>query len=178
MRDIFLISDTHFNHNGSLLWDDEDGNVQRNFSCVEEMNEHMIERWNSVVKQGDIVYHVGDVFLSDKEQADKILTRLNGKKRLLLGNHDNGKCSVLQKHFSKINVWRMFKEFEVVLTHVPIYLGNNETRRYDYNIHGHIHKSHLPSKKYGNVSVEVIDYTPVEISSFCKEKFGVEKMDI
>lgn len=68
-RDIWLISDTHFNHANILKFTDSRTGlpVRPGFESVDHMNEHMIERWNSVVKPGDIVYHLGDVVMGNKE---------------------------------------------------------------------------------------------------------------
>ena len=47
MANIFFISDTHFGHAGILSFKREDGSPLRDFLSVEEMDEHMVERWNS-----------------------------------------------------------------------------------------------------------------------------------
>jgi calcineurin-like phosphoesterase family protein len=95
MRDIFVISDTHFRHSAILSFKDRNGDPVRGhlFADVDAMDEHMIERWNSVVKQGDVVYHLGDVAIlktqSDEQWFKKNWARLNGSKRLIVGNHDD-----------------------------------------------------------------------------------------
>ena len=100
MSDIWIVSDTHFGHNNMLKFKDKDNNpIRPGFSTVEEMDEHMIECWNSVVKDGDIVYHLGDVFF---DNGHTVLPRLKGRKRLLLGNHDNGKSKHLQDNFQNV----------------------------------------------------------------------------
>ena len=81
MTDIWLISDTHFNHRNILTFKDDDGNLIRpNFTNVHDMDEHMVECWNSVVKDGDIVYHLGDVYFGELGQ---LLNRCRGRKRLI-----------------------------------------------------------------------------------------------
>jgi calcineurin-like phosphoesterase family protein len=115
----------------------------------------MVDRWNSVVKATDIVYHLGDVYFG---QGHKVLRRLNGRKRLILGNHDNGKASYLQCCFEKILMWRMFPEFNCVLTHVPIH--ESGMYKVHYNLHGHIHQNASPTDRHINCSVEVQNYTP------------------
>jgi len=176
MRDIWIISDTHFSHENILKFKGVDGQPIRSFASMEEMNEHMIERWNSVVKDGDIVYHLGDVFFrQENPPIYTILERLQGRKRLILGNHDNGKSPVLQKYFQKIMGWRHFRaDFGLLLTHVPVHpsvlgegrFGHNKMR----NVHGHLHTNRVMRKGYGipdenyvNVSVKQINYTPVHI---------------
>ena len=157
MRNIFIVSDTHFGHSNILKFTDSNtGNkVRPEFSCVEEMNEVMVDRWNSIVRDEDIVYHLGDVYFGD---GHKVLSRLKGRKRLILGNHDNGKASYLQNYFQKILMWRMFPDFNCVLTHVPIH----ESGMYSvtYNLHGHIHQNASPTDRHINCSVEVQNYTP------------------
>ena len=59
MDKIYVISDTHFGHENSLKWTDEDGNKLRPFDTVEELNNTIIDNWNRVVKAGDHVYHFG-----------------------------------------------------------------------------------------------------------------------
>ena len=166
MSDIWLVSDTHWGHENVLKFTDRDGKLIRGskFASVEEMDEHMVERWNSVVKDGDKVYHLGDVYFA---QGHRILTRLKGQKRLILGNHDNGKDQNLVRHFGKVVVWRMFTEFDMLLTHVPVH---PQSLQYGvkYNIHGHLHQNSVNDDRYYNVSVEQIDYTPVHIEDVQK----------
>lgn len=157
LRNIFVVSDTHFGHANILKFTDSTTGerIRPQFSSVEEMDEHMVERWNSVVKDEDIVYHLGDVYF---EHGHKVLSRLKGRKRLILGNHDNGKSSHLQANFQKILMWRMFPEHNCVLTHVPIHESGMYKVR--YNLHGHIHQNPSPGEQWINCSVEVQDYTP------------------
>jgi calcineurin-like phosphoesterase family protein len=181
MADIWLVSDTHFGHKNIISYSN------RPYKDVEEMDWDMVEKWNSVVKDGDKVYHLGDVYMGgqSREYINNILSHLKGQKRLILGNHDNGKDQILQNHFKKIDVWRMFKEFGLLLTHVPVHpssaeriehsmVWNNGTQQYEpkekkyflKNIHGHTHTNAEPdgdTKRYKCVCVELINYTPVNI---------------
>lgn len=155
MRNIFVISDTHFNHANIIRY------CNRPFESVEHMNEAMITNWNSMVKHKDIVYHLGDVYFGSQKEADEILYRLHGEKRLILGNHDNGKDTVLQKHFQKIMLWRDFMEFGLHLTHVPIHQSSILHDR--INVHGHIHDKQSPDGPYKCLCVEHTEYKPVPI---------------
>ena len=171
VKDIWVISDTHFNHENILKFTDSDGKKFRGdfFRDVHHMNEFMIDRWNSVIKEGDKVYHLGDVFMRDSQTAETILSRLNGKKRLIIGNHDciYGKGNVLQKYFEKIYMWRLFKEFNICLTHVPIH--ESSFRKVEYNVHGHIHEKQPPTKQHICVCVEHINYTPIHIEEIVRK---------
>lgn len=63
----------------------------RPFNDVEQMNEVMIENWNSVVNPDDKVFHLGDFSFLNKEATRAIVARLHGYKILILGNHDRGR---------------------------------------------------------------------------------------
>jgi calcineurin-like phosphoesterase family protein len=166
MADIWVISDTHFNHNNIIKY------CNRPFDNPDLMNEFMVDKWNSVVKPQDKVYHLGDVYMGggySKEDTTRLLSSLNGKKRLILGNHDNGKDQILQRCFEKISIWRMFPEFGLLLTHVPVHesalvkgsrTGQDRTLA---NVHGHIHNNPSPEGPYRCACVEHIDYTPINI---------------
>ena len=157
MSNIFIISDTHFGHANILKFTDSTTGerIRPQFASVEEMDEHMVERWNSVVGDSDIVYHLGDVYF---EHGHRVLPRLKGRKRLILGNHDNGKSEYIQKYFQKVLMWSMFPEFNCVLTHVPIH--ESGMYKVQYNMHGHIHQNASPTERHINCSVEVQNYTP------------------
>ena len=129
----------------------------------------MIERWNEVVRDGDTVYHLGDVlFGQDKESwLNTHMPRLKGKKRLIFGNHDDPKYFVGKGHFSKTMLWRMFPEFNILLTHVPVHPSTLQEGRFGdgpmINVHGHIHQNKSPEGPYKCVCVEQIDYRPVAL---------------
>lgn len=152
-RSLWVISDTHFNHENIIKYG------ERPFSSLQEMNETLVENWNKTVKDGDIVYHLGDVYMGERPE---FLSKLKGRKRLIIGNHDNGKDALLQRVFQKIYVWRMFPEFGLLLTHVPVH-PNTLKEKCSKNIHGHIHQKEDYSPAYVNVSVERVNYTPVNL---------------
>ena len=162
MSEIWVVSDTHFGHSNIIKYCD------RPFPDAAFMDEYIIEQWNSMIKPQDKVYHLGDVYFA---QGHTALPKLNGKKRLILGNHDNGKDPRLVGAFKKIEVWRMFPEFGLLLTHVPVHpstLGERRENGYRRlkNIHGHTHTNAEPdgdTTDYKCVCVELTDYKPVNI---------------
>jgi len=160
MKNIFIVSDTHFSHINICKFKRLDGETKvRPWDSWEEMNEELVKRWNSVVKQGDEVYHLGDVAFQNASHL-KILDRLNGYKRLTLGNHDRFSLEEYSKYFKSIH---MFAELPgLVLTHYPMHTGTI-LERYGVNVHGHIHEKDINSGNHFNVSVENINYTPIEI---------------
>jgi calcineurin-like phosphoesterase family protein len=79
MRDIYIISDTHFGHENILKFTGSDGEPLREFLDIHHMNEHMVECWNKTIKDNDIVYHLGDVYFGKGYQ---LLPRLRGKKKI------------------------------------------------------------------------------------------------
>jgi calcineurin-like phosphoesterase family protein len=85
MRDIWVVSDTHFHHENILNFVDYAGQKVRDFDSVDDMDNHMLDRWNSVVKPGDRVYHLGDVFMGQKDKFKSFWPKLNGSKVLLCG---------------------------------------------------------------------------------------------
>lgn len=79
-----VTSDLHFWHRGILNFCKD----TRPYSDVEEMNEALIEHWNSVVGVNDEVLHLGDFSFKGKEATEAILVRLNGNITFVYGNHD------------------------------------------------------------------------------------------
>jgi calcineurin-like phosphoesterase family protein len=158
-----------FGHDNILNFITESGEKVRNFHDVHHMNEYMIENWNKTVGVSDIVYHLGDVYFG---KGHEVLPRLNGKKRLIIGNHDNPKSEHLLNNFQKIMLWREFAEFNCVMTHVPLHESGMYKRK--YNLHGHVHhgghRGLLEDERYINCCVEVNDYRPRAIENIMKGK--------
>lgn len=161
-RQIWITSDTHFNHANIIKYCD------RPFENPAAMNEALIEKWNSRVKVNDIIYHLGDVYSGDKPGMINIMARLNGHKRLVLGNHDVMSDGILHKYFEKVMMWRIFKDEKLMLSHVPVH-PDSLKEKYDLrNVHGHIHEKQVmldgaPDPRYRCLCVEHTDYAPVAI---------------
>lgn len=170
-KNIWVTSDSHFNHANILRFkDSKTGNLIRpGFSSVEEMNECMIQRWNEVVRPGDKVYHLGDVVMGNDQEGwmKRHWPRLMGQKRLTVGNHDNVKMLASGGFFAKVELWRVFSEFGLILSHIPLhesslYRGAGDGQQM-LNVHGHIHQNASPDGPYRCVCVEHTNYYPVNI---------------
>lgn len=163
MPELFITSDTHFGHEACCtVFTQPDGETPlRPFDNAEEMNEQMIQRWNEVVKPEDTVYHLGDVVMN--KSFLPIVARLNGRKRLVMGNHEGerkGKTSTdLSKYFEKLFGCRVFGDF--IMTHIPIH--PSQLARFGNNVHGHLHATEIDDPRYLCVSVEHTDFRPITI---------------
>lgn len=128
------------------------------------MDDLIIENWNSVVKDGDKVYHLGDVCFKLPE-FHRIMPLLKGKKRLILGNHDQFKMKEYSQHFGAIYSWRRIPGEKAILCHYPLH---PMSVRGCHCIHGHIHDNVVmlndePDTRYTNVCVEKTNYRLVAL---------------
>lgn len=82
---IHFTSDTHYYHSNILKWHPD---TRDNHTIVEDMNEALIDGWNSMVSADDTVYHLGDFAITSQARQACILRRLNGNIVMVLGNHD------------------------------------------------------------------------------------------
>jgi calcineurin-like phosphoesterase family protein len=151
---VWLISDTHFGHANIIKY------TNRPFKDVEEMNENLIVCWNSLVKKDDIVYHLGDFAMGGAEKIESLTARLNGRKMLILGNHDSNAATWYMKHgFEWATRFPIIFEKFFILSHEPLFMEANSPY---VNAHGHIHQhKYADTEHYYNCSVEHHAYKPV-----------------
>ena len=167
----FYISDLHFGHKNIMSYDN------RPFFDVDEMNEALIANWNNVVSKGDEVYILGDMFWKNEGAAD-ILARLNGRKYLVLGNHDRLNAD-MNKHFEWVKEYAEIKDGDnhIILCHYPIPFFKNHTRDGYYHFYGHVHNTfHNETTVYAskmknayNVGVDIIGFTPRTLEEIVKK---------
>ena len=180
MRDIFFISDTHFGHAAMLKFTNYDGTRMRPFDSIEELDELMIQNWNEVVKPHDRVYHLGDVCYRCGNR-DQIMSRLNGKKVLVKGNHDRDQLGWYIKYFEDIR-GTFHIDGNYLLSHFPVHPDSKG--RFVRGLHGHIHAQTVmqkvsicgyavyeqkPDPWYRNCCVEVNNYAPISFDLIKEE---------
>lgn len=154
---IFLIGDMHFMHKNILKY------CNRPFKDVEEMTESLVKNWNSVVDNNDIVYVVGDFALCGKQKIIEIGNRLNGRKRLILGNHDGASIATYREAgFEFVYNHPIVLDDFYIISHIPI-VGISVNAPFA-NVFAHVHDD--PTYKDCScrsfcVSAERINYTPI-----------------
>jgi calcineurin-like phosphoesterase family protein len=163
MAEIFITSDTHFNHGNIIRY------CNRPFTSTEEMNEEMISKWNKRIKPNDHVYHLGDFVLYMPKHNGTLFSRLNGKIHLIYGNHDkiarkSIKNGDLMVQFAKDYHELTYEGTLVTMMHYPIASWNRKHHG-SVNAHGHTHGNYLsPGLCQIDVGVDVWDYSPAHIS--------------
>lgn len=135
----FYIADLHFGHKNALSYDD------REFASIEEHDEELINRWNSVVGIEDDVWVLGDISWYSATKTIAIFERLNGTKHLCIGNHDrkllrNPKVRDLFCEIVEYKEITFDDGCGIVLSHWPITCFNNHYRGW-YHLYGHVHTS-------------------------------------
>jgi calcineurin-like phosphoesterase family protein len=154
MSKTWFTADTHFGHQRTLELS------KRPFKTVEEMDNTMIENWNSVVSDGDIVYHLGD--FGDY----KVKEKLNGNIYLVLGNYER-----LDLNKEVITLDYLFDLFEGVYKQIDIANINNQKYQMvhepsngascKFKLFGHIHKLQMVKRNALNVGVDCHNFTPI-----------------
>lgn len=158
---VFVCADLHFSHSNIIKYED------RPFKDKDDMNEGLIRNWNSVVTGEDTVFVLGDVAFCNKSKAKELVSRLNGRKILIMGNHDRVKSP---KYWEEVG-------FDFVSPYPILYRGcilRHEPPVDDegdlfvpespyYQIYGHVHGSedfpdHIDDSAC--VSIERLDYRP------------------
>lgn len=149
MSTVRFIADLHFGHTNMA--------IKRGFETAEQHDEYIIKKWNSVVHKRDIVYILGDVTM-ERPTTYPLLDRLNGLKKVVLGNHDRPQdIPELLRYVHCVSGMEKYKG--IFLTHCPIHPMELE-HRVSRNIHGHIHEHIINDDRYHCVSCEQVDYTP------------------
>jgi calcineurin-like phosphoesterase family protein len=135
---IWFTSDTHFYHKNILKFCP----TTRQGKDEVEMTELMIENWNSRIKPGDTVHHLGDFSFGTTTQTENVLTRLNGDIHLKAGNHDGRNIMEgrLTYYFASIKTYGTIKvgDHRIVMMHYPIESWD-QMHRGTIHLHGHIH---------------------------------------
>lgn len=170
----FFTADCHFGHANIIKY------CKRPFKDLDEMDNAIIDNWNSRVKPEDTVFHVGDFCFKNTPRmtsrgegnihpASYYEKHLNGKIIWLSGSHDkNNSCKTCIKNM-KIALGGK----DIYLVHEPIYAIAN----CDFNIVGHVH-CHWKFKRVTrenkhidmiNVGVDVWNFFPVTIEEILSE---------
>lgn len=178
----FFTADLHLGHAHILEL------CQRPFANVEAMDEALLQRWNAIVGEDDLVYVLGDVAMGSIEISLAKLGSLKGRKILIPGNHD--RCSPEYPH--RKQDWRAWRaryleagfeaihdalritcgECELMLSHYPYREEEDphhgsaflHSRLKDEGlplVHGHVHGAWLQRRRMINAGVDVWDFRPV-----------------
>jgi calcineurin-like phosphoesterase family protein len=182
MPAVFLVSDTHFGHAGVCRFTHPDtGDKLRPWTDPDAMDEAMIQAWNERVRPQDKVYHCGDAVIN--RRALNTLSRLNGDKVLIRGNHDIFRDDEYRQYFRELRAYHVMNG--LILSHIPVHEAS--LGRFGCNIHGHLHGSRVRrpravdarsgetqysmeiDPRYFNVSVEQLpDFAPMLFEDVCK----------
>ena len=136
---LWFTSDLHCYHKNICKY------CNRPFDSVESMNSALIKRWNSLIKDDDDVFMLGDVVFGRYEKWVEIISQLKGNKHLIIGNHDpenvvNKLCE--EGYFKSVSQMKLIKveDQELFLCHYPMIEWPNKERG-SLMLHGHVHST-------------------------------------
>lgn len=179
----WFTADTHFNHTNILEME------SRPWDNITDMNLEIIEKWNEVVRPGDVVYHLGDFAFPQNILGDEghdieyLITQLHGSKFLIVGNHD-------RKNWNKFGeiYKRMFVKVEDIMYikhhKQKIFLSHYSHRVWRASIHG---SWHLYGHSHGNLSdhgksfdvgVDVWNYYPINFEQVQEKMLTLDEHDL
>ena len=177
-NNVWFTSDTHFLHYNIIKY------CSRPFKDEEHMTEEIIKNWNRVVKENDIVFHLGDFMFGDMNRFYSIRSRLNGKIYLVIGNHDWK--GVTQGYYTDEFFEGVYQQLKIVVDGQNIYLNHFPFLTFDgiykgkptWQLFGHVHsndnlyKQNSPDKErlpyllpyQYDVGMDNNYYTPISFS--------------
>ncbi|ANK71709.1 hypothetical protein FA04_03110 [Ensifer adhaerens] len=170
----FYIADTHLMHERLVSMQ------PRQFASIDEHDEAIMSRWNAVVGDEDIVYHLGDVAFGLAKNADRvreIFGRLNGRKYLIIGNHDLDKRGNLHAALASLD-WAARPEHALRTRDGghDIWLAHYAARTWpcsgygSFHFYGHSHGKLPGVGRSRDVGVDMpdVDFTPKTFSELTR----------
>lgn len=165
---IWFTSDLHLGHDAIIRM------CNRPFGSIDEMNDTLVRNFNECVKKNDTIYFLGDISYKLKvEEANEMISKLNGKKYLCVGNHDkkyDGKLFEDIADCMRVN----FNGIHLTLMHYPM-LEWYKSRQGAIHLHGHQHNKaeyNLQQRELGirryDVGVDANNYHPVSMKEIIK----------
>lgn len=164
MSDLWLTGDDHFNHMNKF------GGIikycNRPFDNIKQHNECLMDNWNDRVGLGDTVIIDGDFSFASVRKTKEILKRLNGKKIMVLGDHDK-------------QMWQCKEFFEEITQRKFITVNNQlivinhwasrvwKASHYNsFHAYAHSHGKLPPIGKSWDVGVDNNNFYPLNIDEF------------
>jgi calcineurin-like phosphoesterase family protein len=152
---IFFTSDSHFGHARIIPL------CKRPFTDVTAMDEAMVRRWNEVVARDDEVWHLGDFSAYGDGRAEGVFWRLNGRKSLIVGNHDEENDIVMALPWERVDKHALVhvNGEPVFLCHYPMMSWPKITKG-AIHLYGHMHGRFAGTRSAADMGVDVWDFRP------------------
>ena len=160
MQDIFFTSDWHLFHKNIIKYS------HRPFKNIEVMNDSILKMFYSTVKNGDIVYFLGDFAFSSRSRENQIVSILEEitefvEFHFILGNHDHNLKQIYENHCTSVSNLKEIKieGQNITLCHYPMHTFNHSHYN-SWQLYGHHHwntNSEFLGKRF-NVSVDANNF--------------------
>lgn len=171
---LWLISDTHFGHRG----------IEKFLTRPTTHEVILLSNWIDRIRDGDTVLHLGDVFMGKQGNPTrwaKVVSRMPGKKYLILGNHDEFELPLYES--AGFTIIDPFIHDGYLFSHEPastVYHRAIATSDlWHTNIHGHVHATTwsiehdglpIDGKRYFNANVDRTKLMPVQFGGIKNRK--------
>lgn len=177
MSKIYLTSDWHFNHSREFIY------IPRGFTSVEDMNQALLARHNSIVTPEDDVYVLGDLMLGGADKMNEgfeLIKQMNEKLHIVRGNHDTEQRWLAYPTLPNVvecknAIYLKYGKYHFYLSHFPTLTGNLEKeslKQMTLNLYGHTHQKNnfFEDRPYMfHVGVDSHDCFPVNIEDVIAE---------
>lgn len=147
---LLFTADTHFGHIEAISF------FGRPFSSLESMNSILIDNWNSIVEQTDVIYHLGDFGFWSRQDLYPIFQALNGHKILIVGNNDEERTLNLPWVDRVKNISITVGEQRLFMSHKP--RNRVEHTQSTWYLHGHRHGN---GQQLLDVGVDAWNFFPI-----------------
>lgn len=159
LQKIWFTSDLHLFHKNILKFNPNTRSGENEF----EMSSTLIHNYNNVVGENDIVFMLGDISFGKLENTLYATSLLNGKKHLVLGNHDKIILNNMDKFNNVFESIQQYKHIyvndqKIVLMHYPIESWDGQHYG-SFHLHGHCHGSIKQAKNLRRLDVGVDNRT-------------------
>ena len=161
--DIWLISDTHFNHERVKEYESRPDNF-----------DELIWKGLEIIPDNATLIHLGDICIGGDKRVHDKLSEYKFKKILVRGNHDSKSNSWYLNHgwdFVCRELGDKLYGKHILFTHIPFMY---DKEHYDVNIHGHLHRNrhrgssddfNFNDRVFKLISVEFNNYKPIRLNS-------------